>query len=316
MHWADRIGRRLKLRDLHTLLTVVQCQSMAKAARQLAVSNPVVSKTIADLEHTLGVRLLDRNSQGVEPTIYAQALLDRSIVVFDELRQAVRHVEYLADPASGEVRVATSAGIGSNFCSAVIDRLARQHPRIVVHVLIGVSPAMYRDLEQRQADLVIERLFAPVAEPNMHAETLYHQPFVVAAGVRSQCAKRRKVALGDLMEEVWALPALDTNAGQLVADAFRANGLSFPRPTLVVNNDPIRRVLVATGRFVSIIPAPLLIVAASPALKVLPIELPTTRRPIAVVTLRNRTVSPVAQVFIECAREVAKSLNKTKQHQQ
>ena len=61
MDWGERIGRRLKLRDLHILLAVVQCGSMTKAARQLSVSNPVVSKAIADLEHTLGVRLLDRN---------------------------------------------------------------------------------------------------------------------------------------------------------------------------------------------------------------------------------------------------------------
>jgi len=125
MDWADRIGQRLKLRDLHILLSVVQCRSMAKAARQLAVSNPVVSKSIADLEHTLGVRLLDRSPQGVEPTIYGRALLERSIVAFDELRQAVRHVEFLADPTAGEVRVATTTAIATSFCCAVLDHLVR-----------------------------------------------------------------------------------------------------------------------------------------------------------------------------------------------
>ena len=89
MHWADRIGRRLKLRDLHILLAVVQCGSMAKAARQLSVSSPVVSKAVADLEHALDARLLDRGAQGVEPTIYGRALLDHALCVFDELRQAV-----------------------------------------------------------------------------------------------------------------------------------------------------------------------------------------------------------------------------------
>ena len=64
MRWADRIGRRLKLRDLHVLSAVVQWGSMAKAARHLAVSQPVVSAAIADLEHAVGVRLLDRSRQG------------------------------------------------------------------------------------------------------------------------------------------------------------------------------------------------------------------------------------------------------------
>jgi len=71
MEWTDRIGRRIKLRDLHILLAVAQSGSMARAAERLAISQPVVSKTIADLEHTLGVRLLDRDRRGAEPTVSA-----------------------------------------------------------------------------------------------------------------------------------------------------------------------------------------------------------------------------------------------------
>jgi DNA-binding transcriptional LysR family regulator len=68
MRWNDRIGRRIKLSDLHILLAVAQNGSMAKAANHLAVSHPVVSRSIGDLEHTLGVRLLERNPRGVELT--------------------------------------------------------------------------------------------------------------------------------------------------------------------------------------------------------------------------------------------------------
>src|SRR5437763_1236701 len=68
MRWNDRIGRRIKLGDLHILLAVAQSGSMAKAASELAVSHPVVSRSIRELEQTLGVRLLDRNPHGVELT--------------------------------------------------------------------------------------------------------------------------------------------------------------------------------------------------------------------------------------------------------
>ena len=68
MDWAERIGRRIKLSDLHVLLAVAQSGSMAKAARQLAMSQPVISRSISTLEHTLGVRLLERGSRGVELT--------------------------------------------------------------------------------------------------------------------------------------------------------------------------------------------------------------------------------------------------------
>ena len=55
--WESQIGRRLRLRDLHVFSMVVECGSMAKAARQLGVSQPAVSEVIVDLEHALGVRL-------------------------------------------------------------------------------------------------------------------------------------------------------------------------------------------------------------------------------------------------------------------
>src|SRR6185295_17276856 len=99
--WESQIGRRLRLRDLHVFSAVVQCGSMAKAARQLGVSHPAVSEVIVDLEHVLGVRLLDRSAQGVEPTIYGDALLKRSVAVFDELKQSVRDIEFLSDPTTG-----------------------------------------------------------------------------------------------------------------------------------------------------------------------------------------------------------------------
>jgi DNA-binding transcriptional LysR family regulator len=98
VEWADRIGRRLKLRDLHVLMTVVQRGSMAKAAAELAVSQPAVSKAIADMEHTLGLRLLDRSRNGIEPTAYGRALVKRGLTIFDELKQGVEELEFLADP--------------------------------------------------------------------------------------------------------------------------------------------------------------------------------------------------------------------------
>ena len=82
MQLSERIGRRINLRDLHILAEVVQSGSMSKAAKSLAVSTPVVSKTIADLEHSIGVRLLDRSARGIETTMYGRALLRWSMAAF------------------------------------------------------------------------------------------------------------------------------------------------------------------------------------------------------------------------------------------
>ena len=121
--WESQIGRRLKLRDLHVFLTVVQRRSMAKAAQQLGVSSPAVSEVIADLEHALGVRLVDRSARGVEPTISGEALLKRSVAAFDELKQSIKDIEFLSDPTAGEVRIAAPIALAAGFVTTVIDSL-------------------------------------------------------------------------------------------------------------------------------------------------------------------------------------------------
>jgi DNA-binding transcriptional LysR family regulator len=105
LDWEKRLGRRITLHSLHVLKVAVQTGSMANAARSLGMSQPSVAETIANLEAALRVRLLDRGPRGVEPTIYADALLRRERVVSDELQQGVRDVEFLANRSAGEGRI-------------------------------------------------------------------------------------------------------------------------------------------------------------------------------------------------------------------
>src|SRR5947209_11854572 len=113
--WDSQIGRRLRLRDLHVFFTVAQRGSMAKAAAQLGVSAPTVSEVIADLEHGLGVRLFDRSQQGVEPTAYGRALLKRTVIVFDELKQSIRDIEFLSNPSVGELKIGCPDSIAATL---------------------------------------------------------------------------------------------------------------------------------------------------------------------------------------------------------
>src|SRR5260370_21953361 len=103
MQWHARIKGRVKLRELHTLEAVVHSGSMAKAAGYLALSQSAVSKSITQMEHTLGVPLLERTSRGVAPTTYARILLKRSVTIFDELNQGLKEIEYLAYPSTRDV---------------------------------------------------------------------------------------------------------------------------------------------------------------------------------------------------------------------
>ena len=160
MQLSDRIGRRMKLQDLHVLMTVLKAGSMGKAARLLNSTQPNVSRSIADLEHAFGVRLLDRHRQGVEPTKYGRALLDCGVAVFDDLRQGVKNIEFLADPTAGEVRIGSIPPLAASFVPTVIDRLSRGHPGIVFHLVSESTELLHLNLHQRNVDMLVTQRVA------------------------------------------------------------------------------------------------------------------------------------------------------------
>jgi DNA-binding transcriptional LysR family regulator len=314
MHWTDRIGRRLNPHDLHIFMAVVEQGNMARAADSLAISRPVVSRTIADLEHALGVRLLDRGPQGVEPTLYGRALLKRSVAVFDELKQSVRDIESLGDPNSGEVRIGCTEPMAAGFVAAVIDRLSGQYPQLVFQLELCTTPAQqFHVLRERKCDLVIARMWTHAFEPDMDVEVLFDDQVFVVAGQGSKWLGRRKVALAELIDEHWLLAPVDNDPGSPVFEIFHALGLVVPRARVLSYSLNVRTSLLATGRFLAIIPASALrFGAATSVLEVLPCTLPPSVQPVAVTTLKNRTLSPTAKLLIECAREVAGSSSKTR----
>jgi DNA-binding transcriptional LysR family regulator len=313
MQLSDRIGNRMKLQDLHVLMTVVQAGSMGKAAQILNTTQPNISRSIGELEQALGVRLLDRHRQGIEPTEYGHALLDCGVAVFDDLRQGVKNIAFLADPTAGELRIGTTTFLAASFVSALVDRLSRRYPRIVFHLVTGYTETLHRELAERNVDLLIIRGSGPIADPRYDFEFLFDDSYVVVAGPQNQWVRRRRIEIAELVNELWVLPPPDSVIGSIVTDAFRASGLDYPRVSVVTDCPHMRISLLATGRFVTIFPASAFrFLTKRSELKVLPVELPMARRPNGIVTLKNRALSPVAQIFIGCAREVAKPLARRK----
>ena len=315
MQSSDRIARRINLHDLQVLMAVVQAGSMNKAAVVLNMSQPTVSRSIAELERAVGVRLLDRNAQGAEPTANGRALLDGGTAVFDDLRQAVKNIEFLADPAAGEVRIGCNPLLAATFVSAVVDRLTRRYPRVVSHLATAAQvETLYRELNDRNLDLLIRRRFGPVADERHEFEFLFDDSsFYVVAGAQSPWVRRRKIALAELVNESWVLPPPDGRTGSHAMDAFRANGLAYPRTTVITGDAHLRISLLTTGHFLTILSASVLrFPNRLPEVKVLPVELPTARVSVGITTLKNRTLNPVARLFMEHARDVAKPPAKRK----
>jgi DNA-binding transcriptional LysR family regulator len=316
--WDDHIGRRLRLRDLRVFFAVVQSGSLAKAATQLRVSQPAVSQVIADLEHALGIKLFDRSSRGVEPTIYARALLARGRVAFDELRQGIKDIEFLADPTAGELRIGYPESIATTILPLLIERFFEKHPRVLMITDVVPSPVFkFPGLLDRTYDLFLARMPTPLPEDfpanDLNMEVLFDDSIVLVAGTHSPWARRRKIDLAELAAAPWILSPPGTWLYTCVAHAFSAKGLDMPKPSLISYAMDLRVQLPARGQFIAGVANSVLRDHRDrTALKKLPIDLPQRPWQVVILTLKNRTLSPVVERFIDCARKATKELAKQK----
>jgi len=311
MKWMDRIGRRVKLRDLHIALAVAEAGSMTRAAEELAVSYPVVSKTISELEHTLGVKLFDRSISGVEPTHYGRALLKSGVAVFDEMRRGLQQIEFIKQPDVGDLRIGSSIVVDAGLLPAVIERFSRDFPRAALHVLPeNIATQQYDNLRDRNVELVLGRLPVTMSEPDLVAEPLFNEPNVVAAGSGSGWAKRRNLTLAELMGEPWVLAQPGSLARSLQDEAFRNSGLEPPSATVLTVSLHLYMRLIETGHWLGLVPASVMRFGGKRMhIKVLPVKILPPPAPVGFVTVKDRTLTPLAERFIECARKVAASNN-------
>ena len=163
---------------------------MAKAAATLAISQPAVSKAIADMEHAFGLRLLDRNRGGIKPTAYGSALVKRGQAIFDEIKLGVEELAFLADPTIGDLHIGSTESVAAGFLPAVIERFSREQPRVRLDVAQAVlNEQHYRELRERSIDLLLGRIPTPFGENDLDAEVLYDDQVIVVASRNSKWAR-------------------------------------------------------------------------------------------------------------------------------
>jgi DNA-binding transcriptional LysR family regulator len=182
---------------------------------------------------------------------------------------------------------------------------------MVFHLVTSTeADALQRELNERNVDLVIARLDL-FSDEQLDFESLYNTSYIVVAGTEHPSARRRRVDLADLLSQPWVLPPPRSVFGLATMNAFRASGLNYPRATVFAAEADVRMELLKSGRFLSILTSSVLI-SKRPELKVLPVKLPIAQAPVGIVTLKNRTPTPVARLFIDGAREFARRLMKGK----
>jgi len=233
--------------------------------------------------------------------------------VFDELRQAVKNIKFLADPTAGEVRIGCNHTHTASFVSTVIQRLSRQYPRIVFHLVTARAESLHFELSERNVDLLIATRWGPLIDERLEFEFLFDDYMVIVAGAQSPWARRRRIELAELVNEPWVLPPPGSGITLHALEVFRASGLDYPRTIVVTESPQARFDLPANGSFLTMFSASALrFPTRRTEVKILPVQLPMVPMPNGILTLKNRTLSSVARLFIKHAREVAKLSAKRK----
>jgi len=202
--------------------------------------------------------------------------------------------------------------IAATILPAAMQRFAQKYPRVVLYLdELAILAEQLSGLRDRKYDFTVARLAKPLTatEDDLNVEVLFNDRMVLTTGTQNRWARRRKIDLADLVNEPWIMPPPDTWNYARLEEAFKARRLPMPKACIVTLSQQLRVQLIANGPY--IVPFQnfsLQLLADHCPIKVLPVDLPSQEAPVALITLKNRTLTPVVERFIEYLREAAKSV--------
>ncbi|MBL0420892.1 LysR family transcriptional regulator [Ramlibacter sp. AW1] len=201
---------RIKMRHLHCLVVVAQERSMLKAAEVLALTQPAVSKTIAELEALVGRELLHRHPRGVDLTPAGSVLAEHAGASLRNLREGL-------DAAAGQplvqqpsVSLGALPNVSVTLLPLALQSLRKRHPRLLVRVASGTNAQLMSRLRQGELDFVFGRLAEPADMMNLHFEHLFSEPLVAVVRPGHALARQRRLRPQALDGQDVILPTVGT----------------------------------------------------------------------------------------------------------
>lgn len=247
----------MELRQLESLVAVADSGSFSRAALALNLSQPSLSRQIAQLEVGLGHRLLVRHGRGVQTTPAGDALLVHARAMLDSARRARDELRDLHDDPVGRVVVGLPPRVALGLSVPLVRGFRQRFPRAVITVLEGLSLGLRESLLAGRLDLAL--LFDPPPSPQLHCETLLRERLRLVAPPGSKLPAR--VGLGALADYPLVLPSTPNAIRGLVDAVLGPRGISL-RVQAEVGAVQTVLTLVAQGQGCTILPESALRAAA------------------------------------------------------
>jgi DNA-binding transcriptional LysR family regulator len=294
-----RLPRHLKMSELRVFAAVMEHRSFRKAAAVLHLTQPAVTKAVAGLEQTLGVKLFDRVASGVEPTVHGRSFAPRARAVFDELRRAAQDMCLLSSGAVGSLRVGTVPMPAIPFLPVAVDRLIGAHPGILVSVVEDRETELLDRLRKRDIELAILRLALVDPGEDLHTERLFDEKLCVVAAQTHPLASRNGLQWHELLEQRWVMPPADCFFFEHVRRSL--DQLHMPMPRHAVEAESIQvqfSMVLHAGMLCFGMRSQISFAPGKEFVVRLPFDLPLSSTMVAAVSLKSHEPSPLARQLL------------------
>lgn len=282
--------------------------SLIAAAKALHITQPVVTRTLHEVEDVLGVALFDRGPRGVTLTIFGESFVDHARGVLAQLRQAGSQIDLLTRAEIGHVRVGTHLAGSGVLLPRAIAALKAEHPRLTVTVQEATPDLLYDALLAGETDLVIGRL-RTAAPPQLCHEQLYVEPIQLVARVGHPAQSANHPRLSQLLDYPWILPVEQTSLRSELESLLVGAGLSLPENRVDCTSILIVRELLLTTDMIAVLPR--LIARSDKRLAELRPKLHGLSRSVGVTTRSHAPLVPAARILIQHLRVAAEALGTT-----
>lgn len=290
--------------ELSSFLTAYEAGSLKKAADQLNLTQPTLSRRIRRLEDVLGVSLFVRSPTGLCPTAFGHALARRARLIVEELELARREMSRIRGTIGGSVAFGASPGVAVGLLPIVLERLAAGHPDLQFTIVEGVSESLIDQVLERRIDFAVcTAPLEPAAE--LTVEQIAEDPFVVTVAASHPLHVDAPAALADTVAFPWVMPTFRGAVRQWLETCFITNSLAPPAARVETSSMIMLKQILADGRHISFLPA-WLVATDCPELVALPCTPSLTlQRTLAVISLTQRELSPSSQTVIDEIRATA-----------
>ena len=304
----DRLPRHLKMGELRVFVAVMEHRSFRKAAAALHVTQPAVTKAVAGLEALLGVKLFDRNAQGVEPTVHGFSFAPHAVAIFGELRGAAQALAVVASGAKGSLRIGTVPMPGVPILPLAIRDLVDAHPDIFVSVVEARELELAERLRKREIELAIFRLALFNPGTDLRVDVLFEERLTVLASIEHPLAKRDTISWQELLGHKWVMAPADSSFLDHVRRTLGRLGMELPRHAVESTSTHFQYGMVLHGRMLSFgLRSQYAFAPKRDFLVQLPVDLPSVMGAIGAVTLKAREPSPLARQLVGTLRSLVAS---------